>query len=189
MLEMNDNKKDYQIPIIGNNVKESSEDNLSSSNDLSASEIKDNKTMENKHLEMLQRLKAEFENFKKRVEKENMELSTLIKSQLIYNLLPVVDDFERMLNNSHPNSDEVIKGVKLIYDKLISILKDEGLRQIESIGKDFNPEIHEAVLTESGANDLDNKIFQEWQRGYFFKSKLLRPAKVTVYQSTEQNSG
>lgn len=135
------------------------------------------------YLEMLQRLRAEFENYKKRVEKEKLELSTLIKSQLIYNLLPVIDDFERLLNNSHSYSKEIIK---LIYNKLMSILKEEGLQQIESVGKEFNPEIHEAVLTEHSGDDSNNKILEEWQKGYLFKSKLLRPAKVKVSQTRDK---
>ena len=114
-----------------------------------------------------------------------MELSTLIKSQLIYNLLPVVDDLERMFNNTHPDSENVLAGSKVIYDKLISILSDEGLQPLESVGKDFDPEFHEAVLIESGDDDLDNKIIDEWQKGYLFKSKLLRPAKVKVYKTRE----
>lgn len=185
---MSEIDKEYEIPIVGNSDEEVTQVSSSSVADLSETEPKDKKDVENNHLEMLQRLKAEFENFKKRVERENMELSTFIKSQLIYKLLPVVDDFERMLNNSHAESEEVVKGIKLIYDKLISILEDEGLQQIESIGKDFNPEIHEAVLIESGDDNQDNKILEEWQKGYLFKSKLLRPAKVKVCQTTQKNN-
>ena len=134
---------------------------------------------ENNHLEMLQRLKAEFENYKKRVTREKLELSTLFKSQLVGNLLPIIDDFERMFENSSEKNDVI----KLIYNKFLSVLKEEGLELIESVDKEFDPEFHEAIMIETGDDDdCNNKILAEIQKGYIFKEKLLRPAKVNVYK-------
>ena len=92
-----------------------------------------------------------------------------------------------MFHNSHPNNEEISKGCETIYNRLLSILKEEGLEPLESVGENFNPEIHEAVLIESGEEDLDNKILEEWQKGYKFKTKLIRPAKVKVYQKKQPN--
>ena len=117
-------------------------------------------------------------------EKERMELSTYIKSELISKLLPVLDDFNRLIENCHEKrcADSEI-GMKLIYDKLYNILSDEGLEKLDSVGTEFNPELHEAVHVEQGDGDNDNQVLEEWQAGYLFKQKLLRPAKVKVYKS------
>ncbi len=136
-------------------------------------------------MERLQRLQAEFQNYRKRVEKENMELSSFIKSQLIYKLLPVIDDFSRMFNHGDEEDLKIINGSEAIYRKLLSILQDEGLETIQTVGRTFDPYLHEAVLVESGAEGEDDQIIEEWEKGYMFKSKLLRPAKVKVYKKVK----
>ncbi|MBD3288056.1 nucleotide exchange factor GrpE, partial [candidate division KSB1 bacterium] len=125
---------------------------------------------------------AEFENYKRRVRKEREELSDFVKRELIEKLLPVLDDFERMLDNAHKIDEAQLSGNKLIYTKLYSILRTEGLEPIESVGEEFDPEWHEAVVIEKGEDGEDNTVIEEWQKGYLFKSKLLRPAKVKVFK-------
>ena len=102
----------------------------------------------NKYLEQLLRLQAEFMNYKKRVEKERLELSDLFKSELVGSLLPVIDDFDRMLDHSNHENSEFLNGVKLIYQKLVEVLKEQGLKPIEAVGQKFDPCFHEAVLIE-----------------------------------------
>lgn len=147
---------------------------------------------EENYLEILQRLKADFDNYKKRVTKEKLELSSHIKSQFIYKLLPVIDDFERMVkkrkNDDHIDGHENnFSGTELIYQKLLTILKEEGLEKFDSVGNEFNPELHEAIIIEQGDDERDNQVVEEWEQGYLFESKLLRPAKVKVYKSNKQN--
>lgn len=185
MVKTIENNNEHEIPITAENQKEVFENVESSTETMDEIKQNDENGSHTKYVEMLQRLKAEFENYKKRAQKEKLELSTYVKSQLICNLLPVVDDFDRMLDNSHPENNEIIAGTRLIYNKLMSILKEEGLEPIETVGRDFNPEIHEAVLIESGENDADDKIVAELQKGYLFKEKLLRPSKVKVYKTTK----
>ncbi len=133
-----------------------------------------------KYLDQLQRLQAEFLNYKRRVEKERLELSILFKSELAGLLLPVIDDFERMLNHADEKHNELLKGVKLIYQKLMDILKEQGLTLIDAKGHSFDPRIHEAMLIENIENGEDNIVAEEWRKGYFFNDRLLRPAQVKV---------
>ncbi len=151
----------------------------------------ENKTVEcseaDKYLDQLQRLQAEFLNYKRRVEKERMELSILFKSELVGSLLPVIDDFERMFDHSDDVNNELLKGSKLIYQKLIDILKEQGLKVIDAKGQKFDPRIHEAILIENSENSEDEMVAEEWRKGYFFNEKLLRPAQVKVLKSKNMN--
>jgi len=137
----------------------------------------------NKYLEQLLRLHAEFMNYKKRVEKERLELSDLFKSELVGSLLPVIDDFERMLDHSNGENNEFLKGVKLIYQKFIDVLKDQGLKTIQAKGQKFDPRLHEAMLIENSENGDDEIVGEEWRKGYLFNDRLLRPAQVKVLKS------
>jgi molecular chaperone GrpE len=137
----------------------------------------------NKYLDQLQRLQAEFMNYKKRVEKERLELSDLFKSELVGSLLPVIDDFERMLDHSNGENNEFLKGVKLIYQKFIDVLKEQGLKTINAKGQKFDPRLHEAMLTENTENGDDEIVAEEWRKGYLFNDRLLRPAQVKVLKS------
>lgn len=133
-----------------------------------------------KYLEQLLRLQAEFMNYKKRVEKERLELSTLFKSELVGFLLPVIDDFERMLDHSNDESHEFLKGIRLIYQKFMDVLNEQGLKPIHARGQKFDPNIHEALLTEISENGEDDIVAEEWRKGYWFNDRLLRPAQVKV---------
>lgn len=136
----------------------------------------------NNYVEQLQRLQAEFMNYKKRVEKERLELSNLFKSELVGSLLPVIDDFERMLSHvdSNNNQSEFVNGLKLIYQKMMDILSGHGLRRIHAKGQKFDPELHEAVMSEDNHHDGDAIVAEEWRSGYQFHDRLLRPAQVKV---------
>lgn len=132
------------------------------------------------YVELSQRLKAEFDNYKKRVENQRAELSNLLKGQLIYKLLPLIDDFERMIQNSQSENSDIFRGSCLIYQKLMDILKDEGLQEMEGLNKKFDPEIHEAVQVQTIEDNCNNKVLEVIQKGYFFNTQLLRTAKVRV---------
>ncbi len=149
----------------------------------SSSEKCSNETVRQKdddYLEQLQRLQADFINYKRRTEKEWAEISSTAKGELISNLLPVLDDFKRMINHNNENNFIEIDGVKLIYKKFNKILADEGLEEIPAVGCEFDPEIHEVVVTEETDQDKDSIVLEEWQTGYRFRGKLLRPSKVKV---------
>ncbi len=138
-------------------------------------------------LEQLQRLQAEFSNYKKRTEKERDQLYLLAKGDMILKILPVLDDFERMFAH-HENHDQIqCEGIKLIVNKLKKILAEEGLEEIQPVGKQFDPDLHEAVGIEHTDEKHENLVLEEWRKGYQYQGKLLRPSHVKVGKYIEQN--
>lgn len=132
-----------------------------------------------KHL----RLYADFDNFKKRNAKERLELILTAGKDVIQELLPVIDDFERALKYADTATDvaSVRDGMTLIYQKLVRNMEAKGLKAIEAKGQDFNVEQHEAI-TEIPAPtpDLVGKVIDEVEKGYYLNDKLIRFAKVVV---------
>ncbi len=131
--------------------------------------------------DQLLRKQAEVENIRKRLTREKEEFQQYSLFQAVEGLLPVLDAFELALQ-SDGGGDEYRKGVALIYQQLRSTLQRLGLEPIESKGGQFNPYLHEAVSTVESDEYEDHYILQELQRGYLFKNRLLRPARVKVAQ-------
>jgi molecular chaperone GrpE len=123
----------------------------------------------------LLRLVAEFDNFKKRNARDRVELLKYASEEIILALLPVIDDFERALN-AEPNNE----GIKLIHQKLISILQQRGLKAMETLNKDFNPELHDALSQAECGSDKSGKVVEEVEKGYYLYDKVIRHAKVIV---------
>jgi len=146
------------------------------SNDKS-SEKPQEKVTEAEYIERLQRLQAEFENFRRRTETEKNETLSNANAKLISQLLEVLDNFELSLKH---NSDP---GIKLIYSQLFKILEKQGLKVIEAKGK-FNPKIHEALIKEEGTTY--GTILEEIKKGYMLNDKLIRASKVkiTIFKNT-----
>jgi len=187
MLKDSNKNDTHEIKISDENEPNSDNGNHSASNKLAepmkqeSADIRETEHVEqNKYIEQLQRLQAEFINYKKRIERERLELSNLFKSELVGSLLPVIDDFERMLDHSNDENNEFLKGLKLIYQKFIDILKGQGLKLIEAKGQRFDPAVHEAVLSENNESNGDEIVVEEWRKGYLFNDRLLRPAQVKV---------
>ena len=121
-------------------------------------------------------------NTVRRKEEENARMMKYASEGLIMEILQVVDNFERALNVTSDNQDVLNyqKGFKMIYDNLINILNKEEVKEIECIGKEFDPEIHQAVLTDHIEGKKDNEIIEVMQKGYTYKDKVIRPAMVKV---------
>ncbi|MBN1339448.1 MAG: nucleotide exchange factor GrpE [Bacteroidales bacterium] len=133
------------------------------------------------YLQLLQRLQAEFDNYRKRTEKEKGQQYLFGKSQLMLQLLPVLDDFERLLGHHGQEGKEDTEATRLIYQKLLKTLIDEGLRVIITKDEDFNPDLHEALsMEEVDTEELDHRILETWQKGFLFNERLLRPARVKI---------
>lgn len=135
------------------------------------------------------RLAAEFENFKKRSAREYSRISESAESALILQLLDVVDDFDRALEQDADDADTYKQGARMIYDKLHKILKKRGLKEIKAVDEIFDPFYHEAVMQREVEDCDDGIILEEVQKGYFLNSRVLRPAKVIVAKKKTESSG
>lgn len=128
--------------------------------------------------ETLQRLQAEFENYKKYIEKQNADFRKYAKSELIMNILPILDSFELALKNTS-DKERFVKGVELIYSQLFSTLKKEGLKPIETKEKILDASKHEVLLRKK-SDEKEDTILEELQKGYMLHEKVLRHSKVAV---------
>lgn len=130
------------------------------------------------------RVQAEFINYMNRTEKEKSDLLKYDGEKVIKRMLDVTDDFERaILMDDNDLSDEVsnfLKGFKMIYTRLISVLDEMEVKTIDVEGKEFDPSISEAVLTEHDENKPENVVLEVLKKGYTYKDKLIRPAMVKV---------
>jgi molecular chaperone GrpE len=127
----------------------------------------------------LLRARAEFDNARRRAERERSEYLQFAAMDLVKDLLPILDDFERALKVETADRNYA-KGVELIYQRMAETLKKMGLEPIETVGSQFDPNLHQAVERVQTEEAEDQAILGEFQRGYNFKGKLLRPAMVRV---------
>ncbi|GAB3416017.1 nucleotide exchange factor GrpE [Niabella aquatica] len=128
------------------------------------------------------RLAAEFDNFRRRTRKERDEFSQIASKDVVVSLLDVLDDVERATGPLEASNDEKLKeGISLIFGKLRNTLQSKGLKPMESVGHEFDPDLHEA-LTEVPAPsaDLVGKVIDEIVKGYYLNDKIIRHAKVVV---------
>ena len=128
--------------------------------------------------EKIQRLHADFENFKKQSERQRLEFVKFANEGLILKVLEVYEDLERALEVKEDK--DLREGVELIYTKLTKVLKDEGVEAIETDHQKFDPYKHEALLTEKNDDYENNEIIQDLQKGYTLNSKVIRYSKVKV---------
>jgi molecular chaperone GrpE len=129
--------------------------------------------------DQLLRKQAEMENLKKRLAREKEEFLRFSLKQTVESLLPILDGFELALANEG-GTEGYRKGVELIYQQLYGTLQRMGLEPIQAKGKTFDPNLHEAVAAVESSRHADQEVMEELQRGYFFKGRLLRPARVKV---------
>lgn len=132
--------------------------------------------------DLLLRKTAEFDNFRKRTERERQTQAEAAAADLIGDLLPILDDFERAMNaDTAPESMESYRrGIELIHTRLADVLRKRGVRPIEALGADFDPYYHQAVSYEPAEGRRDGEVIEEFQRGYMLGDRLLRPAMVKV---------
>ncbi|WP_322904905.1 nucleotide exchange factor GrpE [Paenibacillus campi] len=130
----------------------------------------------------LLRAQADFDNFRRRTQKEKEELAKYASAQLITELIPVIDNFERAMATKpdHPELESFGKGVDMIFRQLSDVLKNAGLTTMETVGQPFNPEFHQAVMQVESDEYEEGTVVEELQKGYVLKDKVLRPAMVKV---------
>lgn len=128
------------------------------------------------------RAQADFDNFRRRTQKEKEDLAQYASMKLIGQLLPVVDNFERAVAAASANQDfeALAKGVDMIFRQLEQTLQQEGLKAMDAVGEPFNPEFHQAIMTVESDEHEEGIIVEEVQKGYILKERVLRPAMVKV---------
>jgi molecular chaperone GrpE len=136
------------------------------------------------------RLSAEFENFKKRMEKEKNDAYKFATENLIKELLPVLDNLERALDHGEAKSDPqgLLAGVELTLKGLHSVLEKFGVTSVDASGKEFDPNLHEAVMVQEDARQPGGTVLNQLQKGYLLHSRLIRPAMVVVSKRPDSGS-
>lgn len=134
---------------------------------------------DNEYKEKYQRLLADFTNFKKREEKARADFKKFASSNLIEELLPVLDNFDRALKDQD-EEDSFVKGIMMTRDSLWKVLEKEGLEEIESDGVEFDPNFHHAFQTEENEDFKSNYIIETYQKGYKLNDRVIRPSMVKV---------
>lgn len=126
------------------------------------------------------RLMADFQNYKRRVEKEKSDIYAFANEKLVGDMLDVIDNFDRALNNEGEDAEGYVEGMKMIYKQLMGVLEKAGLEEIEALGVDFDPNFHNAVMTEDTDTYESGKVSCVLQKGYMLNKKVIRPTMVKV---------
>jgi len=145
------------------------------------SQLKDAESKLAESVEGWQRSQADFQNYKKRVERDNEMMYASMKSDIVKKVLPVLDDLERALQN-RPTDDAWASGIELIARKLQNILDVEGVKRIEAAGAEFDPRFHEAISHEHNEDFESGHVIEVVQNGYMLGERVIRPALVRVAQ-------
>lgn|SRR5690625_455290 len=145
------------------------------------SEIKRMKEEYEKTYERMLRIQAEYENFKKRTQREKISDRKYRSQDLANELLPALDNFERALAiEATEETKSIIEGISMVYRQIKDAFKAEGIEEIECVGKEFDPNLHHAVMQVEDENKESNIIVEELQKGYILNDRVIRPAMVKV---------
>jgi molecular chaperone GrpE len=158
------------------------ETSAASDNDTTAPDALDALRREKDTLQdRLLRTAAEFDNYRKRVDRERRELSEYAGADILADMLPIIDDLERALQAAGgSDADPFRRGVELIHKQMTDLLRKRGVKPIEAVGAQFDPRYHEAVMQEPSDQHRDGEVMAELRRGYTLGDRLLRPATVKV---------
>ncbi len=164
-----------------NNSEESIKDEESESQD---TKIKELEKLANDNEEKYLRLYAEFENYKRRIQKENQINATYKAQGVLTDILPSIDNIERALQieGDDESFKSLQKGVQMVHESLLRALKDNGLEEVLAEGKEFDPNLHQAVVQDDNPDFKSGEVTQELQKGYKLKDRVLRPSMVKVNQ-------
>ncbi|HFQ6132571.1 TPA: nucleotide exchange factor GrpE [Staphylococcus aureus] len=165
-------------------IEETSDENVIEEIDPKDQKINELQQLADENEEKYLRLYAEFENYKRRIQKENETNKTYQAQRVLTDILPAIDNIERALQIE--GDDETFKslqkGVQMVHESLINALKDNGLEVIKTEGEAFDPNIHQAVVQDDNPDFESGEITQELQKGYKLKDRVLRPSMVKVNQ-------
>lgn len=177
-----DNKSTKNEEVAKDDEKELSVENTDIGKKVN--ELKEQLTQKENEIEELKnrllRSQADFDNFRKRKQKEIQEIHQYSGEDFIIDILPVIDNFERALSSTQAEEDPFYKGVKMIYQQLLNVLQKHDVTEIEAVGKVFDPKYHEAVMQVSADEYEDDTVVEVLRKGYLYHSKVIRPSMVKV---------
>ncbi len=138
----------------------------------------------------LLRKAAEFENYKRRSENDQLNLINYSGENLIIKLLPAIDDFERSIQHMEDAKDvnSIKEGLQLVYNKLMKILEEQGVKKIEAVGKPFDVDYHEALMQRKDDSVPPHTVLDELEKGYMYKDRVIRHTKVIVSEDSEHST-
>ena len=161
-------------------------DELSELKEALATKEKESKDNYERYLRAL----AELDNYKKRAARDKAEIIKYGKEDLIKDILPFLDSLDRALAHTDAGDAQTFKdGIVLIQDQLLCCLKKHGVERIESVGSDFDPNFHEALMQMESADHQDNQVVSEMEKGYLLNGRLIRPSRVCVCKKSKVNDG
>ncbi len=194
---MNENLNNNELNKLNEQINQSEKEEENS--DMTESNKENNTEELKKRIEELEkevnewkdkflRKAAEFENYKRRTENDQLNLVTYAAESFIKKILPIVDDFERSLEHINDSNDheKLKEGLQLIYNKLVKVLDEHGVKKIDAIGKPFDVEYHEALMQKADNSVPPHTVLEELEKGYIYKDKVIRHSKVVV--STEDQA-
>ena len=150
--------------------------------------LEDKAAKSDEYFDRLLRLQADFDNYKKRLEKERIEFIKFANEEIIAEILQILEDFERAVEagKTKHDFDVLYKGIEMIHKDFKGFLKEKGLKEIEAKGKLFNPSEHEAMMQEETNDHPEDHIIEEFQKGYTLNGRVIRPSKVKVAKKPEK---
>jgi len=153
-------------------------------------ELDDLRNQKDELYSKLQRVSADYANFQKRAPKQIADTISYEKEKIIKTLLPALDNLEHTLQNanSSENVEVLVKGVQIIYDHILDILKSHGVEQTKALGEKFDPTFHEAMMQKAEPEREDEIVLEEYQKGYKLNGRVIRPTKVIVNKLTTEQS-
>ncbi|MGQ9799306.1 MAG: nucleotide exchange factor GrpE [Ignavibacterium sp.] len=194
---MNENMNNHELNELNENNNQNEKKEQNSITEETNKEIKVEELQKrveeleketNEWKEKFLRKAAEFENYKRRTENDQLNLLNYAAESFIKKILPIVDDFERSLEHINDSNDyeKLKEGVQLIYNKLVKVLDEQGVKKIEALGKPFDVHYHEALMQKADNSVPAHTVLEELEKGYMYKDKVIRHTKVVVSSEEDQ---
>ena len=183
-LDLQNEDLEHQLPAADSGEETSAPSPAAPADAGALPEVEKLKVERDALLDRLARLQAEFDNARKRAARDQQEFREFAAADVIKNILPTLDSFERALKAGSGDSSDFRNGIELIYRQFQDALQKAGVQPIAALGQPFNPRFHEAIEMVDTTEVPDHHVFEELQRGYKYKDRLLRPAMVRVARNT-----
>lgn len=188
--------KDVEVDLSSNDTVEDFEEQMVETEEITVEEpisaLEESGRLASEYLDHLQRLQAEFDNYKKRVDREKAELIKYASAELVSELIDIMENLERGVVSAKGSDDidSIVKGMEMVSTRLKDILGSRGLKPIEAVGKKFDPHYHEAMMMTPTDEYPYNTVIEEFQQGYMIKDKVIRYSmvRVSVNENNNENS-